>query len=149
MIWGFTPSERQIERETHRPKVELGAPIRVRVELAEIDLRETGPALRSRSALLERFWFDADRLELKQFFLMTAAGEGTFATLSLENVWRHAPCAASNSPRSGRIPHDFQSTPNNGLRLHARPSPFGADSVAKVFLQQGTQILRAVGAAIE
>ena len=34
------------------------------------------------------------------------------------------------------------------VRLHAK-GPFGADSVAKVFLRHGSQILRGVGAAIE
>jgi hypothetical protein len=36
-----------------------------------------------------------------------------------------------------------------GLKSNITPSPKSADSVAKVFLQHGAQILRAVGVAIE
>jgi hypothetical protein len=47
------------------------------------------------------------------------------------------------------LPRYFCVAPMNGHREAQRPSPFGADSVAKVFLSHRSQIFRAVGAAIE
>src|SRR5260221_13821474 len=44
---------------------------------------------------------------------------------------------------------DFRSSPESGLKSDIAPCPFRADSVAKVFLRHGSQILRGVGAAID
>src|SRR6266436_1396391 len=44
---------------------------------------------------------------------------------------------------------DFRFTPESRLRADIAPCPVRADSVAKVFLRHGSQILRGVGAAIE
>jgi hypothetical protein len=43
----------------------------------------------------------------------------------------------------------FRSALNNGHRSIRPACPFGADSVAKVFLSHQLRIFRAVGAAIE
>src|SRR5207247_2960436 len=52
--------------------------------------------------------------------------------------------AALTAPKS-----NFRFTPEGGLRSDIAPCPKSADSVAKVFLRHGSQILRGVGAAIE
>jgi hypothetical protein len=57
---------------------------------------------------------------------------------------RNGSKAALTAPKS-----NFRFAPESGLKSDIAPCPFRADSVAKVFLRHGSQILRGVGAAIE
>ena len=69
--------------------------------------------------------------------------------MSLSTLGRVSPIGPGSKAMVWQSAGHFRSTPINRYSQCPPSCPKGADSVAKVFLRHGSQILRGVGAAIE